>query len=83
MVKVRGRNSNRKTVKQTAKKWHVRAFVTSVSGATSQSCKVTGVTPNVPDQPESVQRIPAVINLSHPVEFKTISEPRMFDAWHQ
>ena len=30
MVKVRGQTSNGKTVKQTAKKWHVRAFVTSV-----------------------------------------------------
>ena len=39
MVKVRGRNSNGKTVKQTAKNWHVRAFVTSWchTGATSQS----------------------------------------------
>ena len=39
MVKVRGRNSNGKTVKQTAENWHVRAFVTSWchTGATSQS----------------------------------------------
>ena len=39
MVKVRGRNSNGKTVKQTAEKWHVRGFVTSWchTGATSQS----------------------------------------------
>ena len=39
MVKVRGRNSNRKTVKQTAENWHVRGFVTSWchTGATSQS----------------------------------------------
>ena len=39
MVKVRGRNSNGKTVKQTAENWHVRGFVTSWchTGATSQS----------------------------------------------
>ena len=39
MVKVRGRNLNGKTVKQTAENWHVRAFVTSWchTGATSQS----------------------------------------------
>ena len=39
MVKVRGRNSNGKTVKQTAENWHVPAFVTSWchTGATSQS----------------------------------------------
>ena len=39
MGKVRGRNSNGKTVKQTAEKWHVRGFVTSWchTGATSQS----------------------------------------------
>ena len=39
MVKVRGRNSNGKTVKQTAENWHVRGFVTSWchAGATSQS----------------------------------------------
>ena len=39
MVKVRGRNSKGKTVKQTAENWHVRAFVTSWchTGATSQS----------------------------------------------
>ena len=39
MVKVRGRNSNWKTVKQSAENWHVRAFVMSWchTGATSQS----------------------------------------------
>ena len=39
MVKVRGRNSNGKAVKQTAENWHVRGFVTSWchTGATSQS----------------------------------------------
>ena len=39
MVKVRGRNSNGKTVKHTAENRHVRAFVTSWchTGATSQS----------------------------------------------
>ena len=57
MVKVRGRNSNGKTVKQTAKNWHVRAFVTSWchTGATSQSCKVTRLNQDIRDQPESAR----------------------------
>ena len=48
MVKARGRNSNRKAVKQIAKKWHVGAFVMSVA------CMVTRVIRNVHDQPESL-----------------------------
>ena len=56
MVKVRGRNSNGKMVKQTAKKKMARASVCDASGATSSSCKVTRANRNVHDQPESVRR---------------------------
>ena len=54
MVKVRGRNSNRKTVKHMVKNWQVRAFVTSWchAGATSESCKVTQLVQGIRNQQE-------------------------------
>ena len=82
MVKVGGRNSNGKTVEQTAKNM-VRESVCDVSGATSPSCKVTRAIRNVHDQPESFQRRPAVVNPLCPIEFMTILQPQILDAWYQ
>ena len=59
------------------------ASVCDVSGATSPSCKVTRANWNVHDQPESFRTRPAAVNLIRLVEFKTIPQPRMLDAWHQ
>ena len=53
-----------------------------VSGATSQSCKVTQAIRNVHDQPESLRRRPAVVNLLGPVEL-TIPQSQFLGAWHQ
>ena len=55
-----------------------------MAGATSQSCKVTRMIRNVHDQSESFRTRPAAVveNVLHPVEFKTISQPRILDAWH-
>ena len=53
------------------------------SGATSQSCKVTQAIRNVHDQPESHRTWPAMVNLLRPVEFNTIPQPQILDAWHQ
>ena len=50
-------------------------------GATSQSCKVTRAIRNVSDQPKPVRTRPAVENVLRPVEFKTIPQPRILDAW--
>ena len=52
-------------------------------GATSPSCKVMCAIRNVPDQPESVRTWPSIVNLLRLVEFKTIPQPRILDAWHQ
>ena len=82
MAKVRGQNSNGKTVKHSANKM-ARASVCDVSGATSLSRKVTQAIRKVHDQPESVRTRPAVVNLLRAVEFKTIPQPRILDAWHQ
>ena len=51
--------------------------------ATSHSCKVTWAIRYVHVQPESVRTQPAVVNLLRPVEFETILQRRIFDAWHQ
>ena len=82
MVKVRGPNSNGKTVKQTVEKM-AHVSVCDVSGAASQSCKAVPAIWNVHDQPESLCRRPAVVNLLHPVVSKNIPQPRMLDTWHQ
>ena len=66
---------------QTAKNM-ARASFCHVSGATSQSCKVTRAIQNVHDQPESVHTRDAAVNVLCQVEFETISEPRICDAWH-
>ena len=60
-----------------------RVSACGVSGATSQSCKVTQAILNVHDQPESLRRRPAIVNTLRPVKFKTISKPWILDAWHQ
>ena len=60
-----------------------RSSVNDISGAASQSCKVTRAIRNVHDQPESLCWWPAVVNLICSVEFKTIPQPRVIDAWHQ
>ena len=54
----------------------VRASVCDVSGATSQSCKVTQSIRNVHDQPEWLRVRPAIVVLC-PVEFKTIPQLRI------
>ena len=73
-----------KMVKQTTKKM-ARVSVCDVSGATSPSCTVMRAIRNVHDQPQSIRTRPAVENLSllRPVEFKTIPQPQILDAWHQ
>ena len=71
MVKVRGRNSNEKAVKQTAKKEMARASVCQdVGGATSLSCKVMQAIWNVHDQPESLHSQPAHIKPDAPGRFQ-------------
>ena len=82
MVKVQRQNSKWKTVKHTAKK-NGTCELLWLSGATSQTCIVTSAIRNVHDQPKSFRTRPAVVNLLHPVEFKTISQPRIIDAWRQ
>ena len=52
------------------------------SGATLQSCKDTWAIWNVHDQPESLHTRPAVENVLRQVDFKTIPQPRILDAWH-
>ena len=81
MVKVRHRNSNWKMVKQTAKKNGTCELLWR-SGATSQSCKVTGAIRNVHDHLESVRTRPAVVNVLRPVEFKLIPQPWILNTWH-
>ena len=60
-----------------------RASACDISGATSHSCEVTRAIQNVHDQPELLRRRPALVNLLRPVEFKTIPQPQILDAWYQ
>ena len=60
-----------------------RANVCDVSGATLPSCKVTRAIRNVHDERESIRLRPAVENLIRLVEFKTIPQSQILDAWHQ
>ena len=74
-----GRQSNRQ-------RKMARTSVCDISGATSPSYKVMWAVRNVhvqPAWPWSVRRWPAVVNLLRLVEFKTIPQPRIYDAWHQ
>ena len=64
---------------QTDSKKMAHASVCDVSGATLQSCMVTRAIRNVHDQTESIRTRPAVANLLHPVEFKTIPHPQ--NSW--
>ena len=76
MMKVRGRYSNRKAVKQAAKKWHVRAFVTllvlpSLHARSRERFEVLMISRN-----HSVHTWPAFVNRSNSrplrsVEFQT------------
>ena len=68
-----------KTVTQIVKNM-ARATDCDVSGANLQSCKVMRAIQNVHDQPESLRMRPTTVNLSHPVEFKTISHPWILGA---
>ena len=54
------------------------ASICDVSGATSQSCKITRAIRNVHNQSES-----AVVNVLRPFKFKTIPRPQILDAWQQ
>ena len=47
------------------------------------ACKGTRAIQNVHDQPEPLRRLPATVNQLCPVEFMTISQPQILDAWHQ
>ena len=60
-----------------------RASACDISGATSHSCEVTRTIQDVHDQPELLRRRPALVNLFCPVEFKTIPQPQILDAWFQ
>ena len=59
------------------------ASICDVSGAASPRCKVKQAIRNVRDRPETLRRRPAGVNLLRPVEFKTIPQPRILDAWHR
>ena len=76
MVKVRGQSTNRKTVKQTEKM--ACASVGDVSSATLPSCKVTRVI-----RKGITSEATCRSNLSRPVEFKSIPQLRILDAWHR
>ena len=52
------------------------------NGATLQSCKVARAIRNVHDKPESFRARPAIVNVLRLVEFKTIPQPWILDAWH-
>ena len=54
-----------------------------VGGAISQSCKVMRAIRKVHDQLESLHTWPAVLNLLRSVEFKTIPQSQILDAWNQ
>ena len=82
MVKVGGRNSNWKTVKQTEKNFACPTAC-DVSGATLPSLKATWAIRNVHDQPKSICTRPAAVNLLRTAELMTILQPQILGAWHQ
>ena len=60
-----------------------RASVCDVSGAISQSCRVTWAIRNVHVRPESVRRWPAVVNRLCPVNIEDHSAASNSCAWYQ
>ena len=79
--------SQRKTAVQNPKLWSDRFFPKQwwkSDRSRNLNKKMARAIPNVHDQPESFRyRWPTVMNLIRPVKFKTVSQPRILDAWHK
>ena len=68
--------------KQTAKNMGRVIVGTYVVPPHHHVLKITLAIRKVRDQPKSLCRQLAIVNLTHPVEFKSIPQPRVLDAWH-